>query len=1075
MEPSLYPEIPGFQIIEIMPHAGMSKVYKARQLSLDRVVVLKVLPQSMVKDRSDIERFAEEARITAQLKHSNIVQIYDFASTPNGIYYFVMEFVSGYSMGDWIRRKGRLTEENALLCTQCVAVAMNYAWERARVVHCDIKPDNIMIDGDGTVKVADLGLARSLILSRKAQEGEDMVYGTPNYISPEQAKGEQDIDCRSDIYSLGATLYHAATGIMPFEEKQNSDVMELQVTSYIPDAIDVNPSLSIATACLIEKMMAKHRRYRYRNWDELIKDIVRARSEKIPFGKMPADGTSTVLRNKVRQEFIANLEKTRAQKEILPKRSSTVLIKPSRSRSAITNAEIKRGVFLFKSSKEFILFGALLMVFIIGAILFSEAFSKRGAKAERAIVFEGVEESSNVSVQVVAATSSLKKVDLSSTDKVPQNVPVNIENREESARLAFEAALEWVRTHTNDFEGAILRFHKISEDTRGTKYSILALAELDKIKERKEKARCAVISILNSNAALLEVQCQYDKAIMLLKNYNGAFARETESERFDQIKKLEEKKRQWVERQAEIQKRMEEALIETSDILLRGDMTNALNRVRTFLEENKIDLAQKRVQEVAALIRSLSGMEETIAKSFLENRNKDIKVKFVKGEELMFIRDVDGNKVTAEKVNVIDAGRISRSANFKVSEISLEEKLARLSYTNKIEMAFNRSFLFMQHNEYEKAMEEIAVLPDWLATPIRKSFTEYRRRATENKAQQELCKILCAYRLASTNFSTNVYESINMLRSAKLASTHLVLLNKAITNWAQRYPQCSITKAFSPFIEELKNFGANTNMEAEPKLVKEEEMESTKQENKAPTSSTEDFLNRLIKSNPSMSMENIKISLDDERKIRIMEIMFKDLEDISPLADLTSLKELVIVPGYYKNTEEYDYGSTMPLSDISALKGLNLRQLVIRHSSIKDISALKGMPLEVLDLSFSGVSDITPLQNMPLQRLVLKGTQITTLESLRNLPLEVLDVSFTKIKKIDVLAGMPLKKLNIRKTGVEELSCLLQTPIEELFIDFNIDEFMKGYNNELRKLIRKSDSLKFINGRPIPPDRIFKR
>ncbi len=1076
---SLYPDIPGFQILEMLPNAGMSRVYKARQLSLDRVVVLKVLPQNMIKEESDVERFMEEARITAQLKHSNIVQIYDFTYTPDGLYYFVMEFVSGYSMGNWIRRKGRLTEENALVCAQCVAVAMNYAWERARVVHCDIKPDNIMIDGDGTVKVADLGLARSLIASRKKQD-DDMVYGTPNYISPEQARGEPDIDCRSDIYSLGATIYHAATGIMPFEDKKNADVMELQVTSYIPDPLDVNPALSIASACLIEKMMAKDKNYRYRNWEELLRDITRARSEKPPFGKMPPEGVSTVLRNKARQDFLANREKAILQKEVAPKRSSTVLIKPTRTRSSIATADSDVKQVLSKLPKELLMLIVLLIAFVLGIILVSKAFSKKKAVAQ--VVSSKSQPTAILSntIQQFAATSAVSTMQTSQPPPLiasPPSKDKQIEDKEASAKVMFETAIEWYKAHTNDFDGAILRFQKVSDETRGTKYSLLALAELDRIKEEKDRAIRYVLSSVSSNVALLEKQHEYDKAIAFLKSYNGPFAKEIEPQRMEQIAELSEKKRQWLEHIDQSQKNMDAILKEASFLVLSGNTGEAIEKVSASIKENDINFVKERLQSFLSLISLWSSFEESLAKTFLENKGKDIKVKFLKGEELMFIRDVDGNKIIAEKVNIINAGRISRSTPFKVSDLSLDEKIARLPFTNKLELTFNKTFLLMQHNEYDKALYEVSVLPEWMSLPIKRSIIEYKAKAIENKAYQELAQILSAYRLSSTNLSTNVYEIVKTLNAAKLTPQNLASLKKVIESWAQRYEQCSITKLFLPLIESIQTLYASTNAPIETKSEKSLQKGPVQLENKISFSSTEEFLKKLLELNPSISMQHIKISLDDESQIRTMEITYKDLRDISPIAGVSSIRELIITPFPMGDADRhnYEYAETMPLNDISALKGINLRRLVIRHSSIKDLSALQGMPLEVLDISFSPVSDISPLQNMPLRRLILRGTAITTLESLKGMPLERLDVSFTKVKKIDVLAGMPLKSLNIRKTGVEELTPLLQTQIEELMIDFDIEEFLKGYNNELRRLIKKSETLKFINGRPIPPDKNFRR
>ena len=170
-------QIPGFDLIEKLGEGGMAAVWKARQISLDRIVAIKILSSVLSRDKADTERFLKEAQAMAALKHPGIIQVYD-ANVHDGMYYIVMEFVAGYSVGEWIHRKKRISEGDALLTADYVADALHYAWKTQRMIHCDIKPDNIMIDADGTIKVADLGLAKSIGNSGVRTESDD-VMGTP--------------------------------------------------------------------------------------------------------------------------------------------------------------------------------------------------------------------------------------------------------------------------------------------------------------------------------------------------------------------------------------------------------------------------------------------------------------------------------------------------------------------------------------------------------------------------------------------------------------------------------------------------------------------------------------------------------------------------------------------------------------------------------------------------------------------------------------------------------------------------------------------------------------------------------
>jgi len=271
------PVIDGYEIIEKLGHGGTSSVWKARKVSLGRIVVIKVLDEHLANDPEDIRHFKHEALIAANLKHPGIVRVYDFGRFKEGVrYYFVMEYISGYTVGDWLRRKGKLEELDALIIAHSVAEALRYVWDQAKIVHCDIKPENIMVDGDGTIKVTDLGLAQvvSTIASPAHVTSEVCIMGTPNYMSPEQVRGEKNLDCRTDIYALGASLHHLLTGCLPFGAGDPNEIMDRQLREPFENPRKLNPNVSAGTARLVMKMLAKNANDRYRNWMEALVDIV---------------------------------------------------------------------------------------------------------------------------------------------------------------------------------------------------------------------------------------------------------------------------------------------------------------------------------------------------------------------------------------------------------------------------------------------------------------------------------------------------------------------------------------------------------------------------------------------------------------------------------------------------------------------------------------------------------------------------------------------------------------------------------------------------------------------------------
>ena len=286
--------LPNFEVLGLIGRGGMASVWKARQISLDRYVAVKILSSAFATDQEDIQRFRQEARTAAQLKHPGIVQIYD-ANFSDGVYYFVMELVDGYTMGDLLRRKGRITVEDALIVAESVAVALDYAWSHYQMVHCDIKPDNIMVDSDGTVKVTDLGLCRSVTLVKGEHKGNaDEILGTPAYMSPEQVYGSEKLDCRSDIYALGATLYHLVSGQMLFQGKTDDEMIRCHVdTSQAPDVRALAPNAGGPFALLLEKMLAKDANHRQRDWKLVLADLNRVREGHPPWPAMlPPNGSS---------------------------------------------------------------------------------------------------------------------------------------------------------------------------------------------------------------------------------------------------------------------------------------------------------------------------------------------------------------------------------------------------------------------------------------------------------------------------------------------------------------------------------------------------------------------------------------------------------------------------------------------------------------------------------------------------------------------------------------------------------------------------------------------------------------
>jgi serine/threonine-protein kinase len=264
-------QIPGYQLLEKLGQGSMGIVFKARQLSMNRPVALKVLQPRLATNPKDLERFLREAHLAAKLSHHNIVQAIDVGSTGK-VHYFVMEYVEGTTIDQQLRMGKRYSERDALEIIRQIAQALDHASSR-QLIHRDIKPANIMLTKDGVAKLADLGLARQTVGDVLAQDEKGLVIGTPFYIAPEQIRGRDDIDSRADIYSLGATLYHMVTGRQPFPGTDVDTVLNAHLKEDLTPPDHLNIALSAGLGEVVEFMMAKNPDHRYQSPRDLIIDL----------------------------------------------------------------------------------------------------------------------------------------------------------------------------------------------------------------------------------------------------------------------------------------------------------------------------------------------------------------------------------------------------------------------------------------------------------------------------------------------------------------------------------------------------------------------------------------------------------------------------------------------------------------------------------------------------------------------------------------------------------------------------------------------------------------------------------
>lgn len=590
----------------------MASVWKARQVSLDRIVAIKILYSQFSSDPADVERFLSEARMTARLKHPGIVQVYD-VGVQDDMYYIVMEYVAGYTVGEWINRSGTLSTPDCLLTAECIANALNYAWEFDQIIHCDVKPDNALIDADGTVKVSDLGLARTLSILGP-HEASDEVMGTPFYVSPEQSLGKPDLDCRSDIYSMGAMLYHMSTGTMPFQGYPDADVMDMQVTHTIPDPIDVNPELPAPLSWLIEKMMCKQPDDRQLTWTDVIEDIRHVKNGRRP-PIMPTAGSSTVERSRKRIK-----KKTR-----VPRHLSTESRKSSPTKYVLVFFLLAAGAFIFGYTQGHISF-------------------------------------------VLPLITQHDEPDMLAD--TPTSLELEFQKRVEDIEKQIEDG-------PGDISKLLLQYEQLQSEFLGTPHANAVRERIQELTNQKETAIAQVMADLETQSQSFIDSNAIGKAADVFADYAGRFADETENARAHasaELRTLEAQRK--IASGTEAKQAYEEIMTDVVTRLINHDIVTSRSRLQLALTDPRLESRRTELIRVDLAIQRASQLDDRIIKSFTDHIGRTLLVEFRTGKRKLLIVAVREGRVIAQTVREQD--QLGATLEFGLNQLGYVERLRRM-------------------------------------------------------------------------------------------------------------------------------------------------------------------------------------------------------------------------------------------------------------------------------------------------------------------------------------------------------------------------------------------------------------
>ena len=1005
------PEIQGIEIEAKIGTGGMATVWRGRQLNLDRPVAVKVMQVHWGDDPADVERFKAEARSAARLKHPSIIQVHD-ANFVEGCYYIVMEFVDGYTVADWLRRKETLSQKDALLIAECVAEGLLYAWHNAHMIHCDIKPDNVMVDGDGTVKIADLGLARTIDVLRPGSETEDDIMGTPAYMSPEQARGDSDLDCRADIYSLGCMLYHILTGKVPFDGMDVDEILAAQANDQLPDVIDLVSGVTKPMCALLQKMMAKDRELRQADWREVLQDIQRVRHGHLPI-RVPPPEASTLSCSKKRMQSDGDLDTSVRARSRYGAR-----------RSRLLPAAMAVGIFLA----------------LISAVVYRVSQSKQQP--------------------VVAEVFHDEEVVLHVTDAAAI--------RDEQAQERYRAALALFERDPMDYEGAIRALRTVVSRYADTQYASLARADVQRISALKQNEIERVMSSLRQQSHEHAAKEAFDEAIALLLAYDGVMAAETTALREDEASALQRRREVHAADQREAdalrRQRIDEAWGKVCKMLLDDGVAAALQDVTTIMEDDdQDDNTREQFAGIKVILSNAADLNRIVLQSFEREKGRKILVHLRTGRQELVILDVEHEtgSVIAEQQFMIRGHHAARNVHISIHDLAPEEYARRAGRGGHLALQLVQILDTWSDESIDNLERQLAELPAPFSRVLFAQMHQRLAAGREVAARRFLFEGLQRLGMA-VDLQGSHADWEHALREARatgsLPSDAVQLASGfdatySDTQFAQDAAgilallQRSVDRAAMPALREQER-GAPLLARERRRQVLVADADEHRQQN-------DQIRSIMVSQNPDLFAMDIQIMRDsDSGEVKSIEIISEAVASLEPLSRISGLEELVcagVNPHHVWRNRPI-----APLRDLSPLRGFPLASLSVNNTSVRDLSPLRGMPLVSFNASHSQVNDISPLRNAPLEVILLRGTSVRDLSVLRGKPLTRVDVSNTsafdfrpiasrtlthfeasgtQLRDLSVLYGSPIRRLDISGSSVFDFSPLRDMPLEHLAAD----------------------------------------
>ena len=1039
----------GFRIERLIGEGGMGQVYLARQLSMDRDVAVKVLRRGPAFTEQDAQDFLREVRLLARLDHPNIVTAHE-AGEDGGVLFLAMTYVRGDPVERRIARDGPMQESEALRIGRKVAEALEYAWNEHRVLHRDIKPSNILLDPAGEPRLADLGLAQSLL-----HEGQRLsdIEGTPNYMSPEQADGSSDPDCRSDIYALGATLYHMLTAHLPFSAATVEETLRLKASQPLEDPRTYRPDLSPHTVALLTGMLATQPEDRYDSWEEVRRAMDRVTSGHAP--PPPHDTAGTAARSGVRVTASQLAELHQAH----PHGSSD-----------------KHRTFILAAA-GFILLGGMM-------VLLMTLLDKPAAPVNSA------------HEPAPAPPSDPVPAPPSEEQAAAEREQALAAEREEAAKGKLEEAEAWAAQNPKYFDGILDRLAALREDVKGTAVEAALEARIAHWTDARAQAIAAVMDRLRAETHPLIERGEYEAAALKLESYVGALAGDTASSRAElaaqfrregeahQDRILEEARSKWAEARSGMAGR-----------ILDNDPAGAAN---LLAQARPSALACGTADEAEAwnlLLQKIQGFDAWLVRTFEGDIGKTMELGA--GREAWTIIGIQGNALRLRR----DLGGAFTERTITAADIPLPERYRRLS----LETPPVQGQLQAWFHAAARLVDRIPTLLKDAEDPVSRALSDAAggkvHSELESRAQMALNEIMRRARVPPEAGESPPNHAARIRRTS-FDETLSGQLKPVIQDFRARYAETQTASDWAEVLEALENT-APWPREIDPRLAESSMAMLAKlnpgfrpelAEWKTSGEGVELILEGRMISNitpleplPLTALTLRATSVRDIAALRSMPLARLDVSE-SPIRDFSPLRSRplreLIADGCGLDSLSSLRGlplqvlsiSTNSVSGLTPLTGMPLQRLVARKCYITNLATLARMPMEYLDLSEAPEGlDLKPLRSTPLKTLILSGSRVTDLSGLKGTPLEKLHISHCRsIRNLSSLpADLPLKHLSAQGLTPESILTLpTLSTLEFLDVSYGnaIDNpnFLRGLRlKELRMNNTAVTELGLLRGMPM--------